>query len=458
MAPFNPFITDGTTFVNPLGLVVTLVMGLLLIVLPRRYALIPVIILTCYMTMGMRIMVVGLNFTMLRILLLFGWARLILRGEFRSIKLNRIDKALLWWTLSSIVTYFLLWQTYDALKDKLGLAYNAIGFYFLFRFLVRDFDEVVRVFKITTILVVPLAGSMLIEKATGRNSFAVFGGVGPVTMIREGVLRCQGPFAHPILAGTFGAVLLPFFIALWLRGHKALALPGIVSSTVITITSGSSGPIMTYLVGILGLCMWPLRKKMRAIRWGFLVTLLALHLVMKAPVWFLVGRVGVFGGSTGYHRAYLIDRAIANIGDWWLVGTKSTVIWADKDAGLFDVTNQYLIEGTNGGLLTLFLFIMIIARGFQGVGRSVRAMEDVEPRRDQLFVWAMGAALLAHVVTYMSTSYFDQNIVNWYLLLAMISSAANQYVRATSAWGEATWRAGPNPDISENAALALGPH
>jgi len=309
-----------------------------------------------------------------------------LRGEFRSIKLNRIDKALLWWTLSSIVTYFLLWQTYDAFKDKLGLAYNAIGFYFLFRFLVRDLDEVVQVLKITAILVVPLAGSMLMEKATGRNSFALFGGVDPVTAVREGVLRCQGPFGHPILAGTFGAVLLPFFIALWLRGHKTLALLGIASSTVITITSGSSGPIMAYLAGILGLGLWSLRKKMRAIRWGLLLTLLALHLVMKVPVWFLIARVGVFGGSTGFHRALLIDRAVANIGGWWLVGTKSTASWADKDQGLFDVTNQYLLEGADGGLLTMFLFIMIIARCFQGVGRSVRAMEDVEPRRDQLCV------------------------------------------------------------------------
>ena len=193
MLPVNPYVTDGTTFVNPVGLVFTLVMGLLLIVLPRRYALIPVIMLTCYMTMGMRIMVVGLNFTMLRILLLFGWARLILRGEFRSIKLNRIDKALLWWTLSSIVTYFLLWQTYDAFKDKLGLAYNAIGFYFLFRFLVRDLDEVVQVLKITAILLVPLAGSMLMEKATGRNSFALFGGVSPVTIVRREFCVVRAP-------------------------------------------------------------------------------------------------------------------------------------------------------------------------------------------------------------------------------------------------------------------------
>jgi hypothetical protein len=57
-------------------------------------------------------------------------------------------------------------------------------------------------------------------------------------------------------------------------------------------------------------------------------------------------------------------------------------------------------------------------------------MEDVQPRRDQLCVWAMGAALLAHVVSYISVSYWDQNIVNWYMLLAMIATATDQFVRA----------------------------
>jgi hypothetical protein len=41
----------------------------------------------------------------------------------------------------------------------------------------------------------------------------------------------------------------------------------------------------------------------------------------------------------------------------------------------------------------------------------------------------MGAALFAHVVSYMSVSYFDQSIVNWYMLLAMIATATDQFVR-----------------------------
>src|SRR5260370_2012625 len=101
--------TDGTTFINPLGLAFLLLMGALMLVLPRRYALLPVVILTCYMTMGERVMIAGLNFTMIRILLLFGWFRLVARGEIRALKLKSIDTVILLWVLSTIVMHTLLW-------------------------------------------------------------------------------------------------------------------------------------------------------------------------------------------------------------------------------------------------------------------------------------------------------------------------------------------------------------
>jgi len=151
MQPIDAFATDGTTFVNPLGLVFTILMGILLLVLPRRYALLPIIALICYMTMGMRIMIGPLNFTMLRIVLPFGWLRLILRGELKEIRFNPIDKTMLAWVFVSIVTYTLLWQTGDAFKYKLGFAYDCLGFYFMFRYFVRDMDDVTRTLRMLAV-------------------------------------------------------------------------------------------------------------------------------------------------------------------------------------------------------------------------------------------------------------------------------------------------------------------
>jgi ABC-type Mn2+/Zn2+ transport system permease subunit len=43
-------------------------------------------------------------------------------------------------------------------------------------------------------------------------------------------------------------------------------------------------------------------------------------------------------------------------------------------------------------------------------------------------LWAMGAALFAHAVTFISVSYFDQNFVNWYLLLAIIGTLTGPFL------------------------------
>ena len=416
-------LTDNITYISLLGVGFTALMCFLLLSLPRKWALVPVIILICYMTMGERVIVVGLNFTMIRILTLVGWIRILIRGELKSVKLNPIDKTLIWFAISGMAIYVLQWQTFDAVKYEFGQVYNALGMYFLFRFLVRDMDDCLRVFKIAAVFIIPLAASMVVERMTGRNAFAEFGGVSPITGIRDGVLRCQGPFAHPVLAGTFGATLFPLFVALWRsKGHRLLSFLAILSSGAMVITSGSSGPVGTLLAGLLALGCWPHRKHMSTIRSGILVAVVGLEIVMKAHVWFLMARVGVFSGSTGHHRAYLIDRALANLDDWWLLGTRSTVAW-DEYYNLFDITNQYLVYGADGGLITMLLFILVIVRCFGAVGLTVRALDE-KSRELQFCVWALGAVLFSHVVTFLSVSYFDQNFVNWYLLLAMISTAS----------------------------------
>jgi hypothetical protein len=414
---------------NALGLALTIVSGLMLLVLPRRYAIAPVIMICCYMTMGQSIVVAGFHFTMIRVLVAFGWARVLLRGEFRNIKLTLLDQMILWWTVISFIAYVGLWHTGDAVVYKLGATYNIVGSYFLFRMLLQTLGDLVQVVRIMAVLIVPLAIFMLLEKSTGRNLFAVFGGVSEITAVRDGVLRCQGPFSHPILAGTFGATVLPPFACLWLEGRvgKFMAIGGVISSLVITITSGSSGPVLALVAAVLALALWRVRTYMYLLRRGLVICLSFLQIVMKAPVWFLLARVDVFSGSTGFHRAMLIDSAFHNLGDWWFVGTRSTASWADQDQGLFDVTNQYLQVGAEGGIFSMLLFIWIIVCAFKFVGLTWRTMAEIgEPVANQIFVWGLGAALFAHVVSYISVSYFDQNFVNWYLLLAMIATAWNE--------------------------------
>jgi hypothetical protein len=181
---------------------------------------------------------------------------------------------------------------------------------------------------------------------------------------------------------------------------------------------------MAYLFAGIALAMWPLRKKMRQIRWGIVLALLSLHVIMKAPIWYLMARVANLIGGTGWHRAYLVDQTIKYFNEWWLVGTNYTAHWLPyhlpSNPNMSDITNQYIVEGVHGGLLTMILFIWILVTGFRSIGQGLRSADDGS--HTQKVIWALGAALFAHAATFMSVSYFDQIIVAWYLLLAMISA------------------------------------
>jgi hypothetical protein len=413
--------------VNFLGALVTILMGFLMVTVPRRYALLPLIIVTCYVTIGQGISIVGLNFTMMRVMIFLGWTRLILQGELEFPKLNVIDKTFIWWVAASIVIYVLKRSSAEDLVNRLGFAYNAVGLYFLCRILIQDMDDIVNIVKMLSIVIFPLAVMMLFEKLSGGNNpFFIFGGVPSISEIRNGSVRCQGSFRHPILAGTFGATLIPYFLALWFQGTKfrVKAVIGFVSATIITVTSSSSGPLISYAFGLIGMAMWAFKTKMRIIRWGIVIGLVTLQFVMKAPIWFLISRVGGIIGGGGYHRSELIDQAIQNFDEWWLAGATYTAHWMPTALAIApessDITNQYISEGVNGGIIKMGLFIAIIIQCFRGVGGAVRALES-RLIHERILVWSLGAALLAHVAGYLSVTYFDQIIVSWYLLLAMIS-------------------------------------
>jgi hypothetical protein len=93
------------------------------------------------------------------------------------------------------------------------------------------------------------------------------------------------------------------------------------------------------------------------------------------------------------------------------------VLW-----GVFagDVTNQYVLEGVRGGLLTLCLFIAIIVIAFRDVGELWR-LQTKNPYRLAIS-WVLGVSLFVHCMNFIGVSYFGQIWILWYLLLAIIGS------------------------------------
>jgi len=272
--------------------------------------------------------------------------------------------------------------------------------------------------KCFSYLAVILAICMVREQMTGRNLFGLLGGVRLESEVREGRVRSEAVFQHAILAGTFGATLIPLFVWLWRTGKsKLLSIGGVLAAGVMVITSACSTPVLACAAGVLGMCFWPFRKHMRLLRWGALIMLLALHVAMKAPVWALIERIDLVQGSSSYHRYQLVEQFIRHAGDWWLLGTKTNGEWG---VGMIDTSNAYVEQGIGGGLLTFILFIVLIARCFGRIGTARKAVEG-QDRSKEWFYWLLGVSMFTHVTAFLGIFYFDQTRVAWFALLAMIS-------------------------------------
>lgn len=407
------------TQMHPLSLAFALIAGFMMLLLPRRAALIPLLFAVVFIPLQQRVVVFTLDFFVLRILVLFGWARVMMRGEFQGFTFNRVDKLMVLWSLSSIVMYTLLWKTGGAFINRLGISFDIIGVYFLSRFLVKDMKDIAWVIKTFAVVSIPVAAAMVYELATGRNLFGIMGGVPDYTVVRDGKLRCQGAFAHSITAGSFSASLLPLFLAARKVGRRRdlLMYVGLLTATLITVATSSSGPAVAYLAGLVGVALWHFRAHMRKIRWAVVLSLIFLHIIMKAPVWALVLKVKIFGASTAYHRYRLFDQFVNRLDEWWLNGVQSTASWG---FWLFDVTNHFIRIAVDGGLLTLGLFIAVLAYSFQSVGQALRS-GHLAPGMDRI-AWALGASLFVHVVSFFGVSYFDQIRVILYINLAMLGT------------------------------------
>jgi len=395
----------------------------LVLALPRKYAIAPFLLFVFLTPIEQQFYVGGLHFFAQRIVILCGclrlfWAKAPAGGSIFGGGINRIDKVFLWWAIARATAFTLRFHDGGALANQIGFIWDTVGGYFLVRYLIQDEDDIRRTAKVLAVIAVVMAGCMVYEQRTLVNPFALLMGGKVHPDVRYGRVRCRGIFAQQILASAFGGTLVPLFCWLWKGGKSKIgAIAGLTASSLITWTASSSTGISAYLMGAGVLCMWPIRRHMRVVRWSIVAAILGLTMMMKAPLWYIMARVDFVGGSTGWDRAYLVDQFVRHFTDWFLLGTDSAV-WGDFT---WDLCNQFVAEGSQGGIVAFVLFIALVALCFQRIGIARKAAEG-DLRREKM-LWMLGALVAAHVAGFFGISYFDQSKVWWFATLAMISAA-----------------------------------
>jgi hypothetical protein len=415
------------TMLHPLVAVWLLIAIVLILTRPRGQAL-TVFLLSCFSIPIGQVIVLGtLHFSVLRILVLAGLVR---RASFRAKfpgGFNALDQVVVLWTVSALVTLSLQWMNSQALIHNLGDFLDAIGGYFVVRFLIPDGEAIRRTIKVLAVVCIIQGAFMINEQIAHVNVFGYLGGGWTGVTVRDGKIRSEGVMGC-IYAGVFGGVLIPWFLWLWTTGKsRILALAGFAGATAMAITSNSSTSLLALGGSVVGLAFWPLRKQMRLVRWGLALSLVTLHLVMKAPVWALIAHIDLTGSSSGDHRYKLMDNCIRHFSDWWLIGYQYYNNWGWD---MWDLCNQFVVIALTGGLLTLIFYIAIFKRSFAAIGN---ARKDVNgDRAREWLLWCLGVDLFANVVSHFGINYMAQLMMSVFPLLACISVAAYEAKQSTT--------------------------
>jgi len=426
MQPFQHFRFGGglaDTVVHPLVAVAMLIAIGLIVALPRKKAIAPFLLAFFTIPFGQVLVLGGLHFTMLQILTLTVLGRMaVFRGSGSEKRFaggfNALDKVVVLWSLSALAIFAFEFMDAQALIKGLGDLVISLGGYLAARFLIPDREAVRRAVKVLAVVCVIQGVCMVSEQFTHQNVFNFAGAYDPT--IREGHIRSEGAMGT-LCAGPFAGVLIPLFLWLWTeKKSRIAAFAGIAGATAMVFTSHASTSWGAYGASLVGLGFWPLRKRMRLVRWGLVTNLVALHLVMKGPVWSLLERIDLTGGSSGYHRYKLVDNCIRHFGDWWLLGYKN---YGDWGWDMWDLSNQFIVNAVTGGLVTLVLYIVIFKRSFRAIGKARRRVEG--DRRQEWLFWCLGSALFANVVAHFGVNYGYQLMICLFVLLVGISVATS---------------------------------
>ena len=351
-----------------------------------------------------------------------------------------LRKKFVWQRLDSLVTAAIIIHvaiqliaqpTSETLINRAGYVVDTWLAYLAVRMCITSRGELITVMKWIGIFLLPLAILGLVEAFTGWQPYLPLTQYCPwkpeirLTEPRSGLSRAIGPFAHPIMFGLSFVVFLPLVYLLrhergsWRPLAYFLSLAAIAGS----LSSMSSGPWMVTITTVFWLALERHRHLVKPLLISFVIGCVLVGIMSNRPFYHVIASYADPIGGSGWHRCKLIDCAIADFGQWYLVG------YGGKDPGWgqflgldhTDVTNEFILAGVKYGILGVAALVAVLVAAFSGLIRLLRSTRDSGL---QSLAWALCTSLVAMIFAFMSVSIFGQMSSLFYCLLGMAGSAA----------------------------------
>ena len=124
---FGGLAYKDVTNIHPLAFIAIIVLGVAMLTIPRRWSVLPMLIVACFISSVQKIVVFGLDFNLLRIMVLFGVLRLLLKKDYVGFIWKPLDTAMVLWAISAMLVYTLQQGTFSAFVNRLGFGFDAFG-------------------------------------------------------------------------------------------------------------------------------------------------------------------------------------------------------------------------------------------------------------------------------------------------------------------------------------------
>lgn len=347
-------------------------------------------------------------------------------------KWSRLDK----WVALSMIIYvgitFYTRPTWMMVENRGGFIMDTWLAYMVARFIITDRASLIYVVKSVSIILLPLAILGCIEAVSGWQPFVPLRRFSPwnpeygVTNVggRWGFTRAIGPFQHPIMFGGCFAMFLPliWYLRYEKKEWKSLAYIFSVTAVVGALSSMSSGPWIMIIAIVFCFLLERRKKWVKPALFAFIILCILIQISSSTAFYYVLFNYGSKLGGAGLHRAMLIDIAIKNFDQWWLVGTKGL----DPGWGHYfhmdhtDVTNEYLLAGIKYGILGIIVLCCMLFVAFKQIIAAYK--KAITPETKSLY-WSLGSGLFAIVVVWTSVSFFGQLMPLFYCVFGMTGSS-----------------------------------
>ena len=433
---------------QPISLAVAVFCSLLCLLLPRRYAIIPLCIVMCAYPTNVNVPPTNLQFTVQRVVGLVLLLRCVISRDIRShFRWRLVDSAAVLYlallTISQIMTIdpagTMNKDLNAAINNKAGFFLSALVPFWCVRFLVVDRPSLYAFMKGFLWAAIPLTFVALYQTSTGDSPYRTIMSNGnfwkeinfqwseirPFMGIK--MHRASAPFMQCIMFGWYFAIQLTWCTNLyWERRSLMWWIIPWLFLPLGTIATVSAGPMMMAAMSFALAAFFPLRENWRAIYGSIGAVLLGIGLFAKRSLMEIVASFG-FDASSSYYRVNLLNYMLGKVHSYklpyinpmnghWLAGFGKIPPEFDD---YHDLCIQWIfLTVVNGILGAAGFYIFVLACAWC----LWKAKQRAASLADEWLCWSLLSILVSSMFAMQLVALFSEMYFIYHMFLGLVAN------------------------------------